>query len=122
MRQSKEARAKRARHVDRMTELRPQVFARDGWRCVRCHRSDAELGRAGLCIEAHHRLMRSHGGPDTLENLVTLCGPNPGGCHGWAHGPSSRDALTLGLLISRESGPPSEAWHAMPEPLPRMAW
>lgn len=122
MKPSPKAREKRADHQERMAELRPMVFARDGWRCARCCRSDAELGRLGLCIQAHHRLMRSHGGPDTMENLITLCGPNPAGCHGWAHGPNSPEAISLGFLISREAGPPSEAWSGPDEPLPRLSW
>lgn len=84
-----------------MAVLRPAVFQRDGWRCVRC-------GTERM-LEAHHRLPRSLGGPDTMANLVTLCGPYPGGCHGWVHA-HPPEGWASGLLIRRSDGPPSEAW------------
>lgn len=31
---------------------------------------------------AHHRLNQSQGGPDTLSNLMLLCGSGTTGCHG----------------------------------------
>lgn len=48
----------------------------------------------GLCevcgkaraTEVHHILHRSHGGPDSPENLLHVCGwGNTSGCHGKAH-------------------------------------
>lgn len=56
---------------------------------------------AGLCeicgerqaTETHHRLPRSHGGPDSVENLIRVCGwGNHTGCHGKAHSDSLRYA------------------------------
>jgi 5-methylcytosine-specific restriction endonuclease McrA len=32
---------------------------------------------------AHHRKNQSQGGPDTLTNLMLLCGSGTTGCHGW---------------------------------------
>lgn len=76
-------------HRDRMDELRPVVFARDGYRCqaqileVCTFRAD----------EAHHILPRGRGGTDTLENLVTLCWY----CHRHVH-THPHEARVLGLL------------------------
>lgn len=50
-----------------------EVRERDLWRCRAC-------GLADL-LEAHHIVFRSQGGPDTLENLITLCKH----CHMAAH-------------------------------------
>lgn len=44
----------------------------------------------------HHIQRRSQGGPDTAENLVTLCAAH----HGWVHANPQR-ASTLGLLRLR---------------------
>ena len=44
------------------------VMKRDGFACVRCGAS----GR-GVRLEVHHRKPFARGGPDTLDNLETLC-------------------------------------------------
>lgn len=49
--------------------VRRATLARDGHRCRKCG--------AGDDLQAHHKHERSLGGPDTLENLITLCGS----CH-----------------------------------------
>lgn len=51
-----------------VTNLRPVVLQRDGYTCQNCgvRKQEREL-------EMHHVEMRSKGGPDILENLVTLC-------------------------------------------------
>lgn len=41
------------------------VYKRDGFRCRHCN------DRNGL--HPHHVVYQSHGGPDTLDNLITLC-------------------------------------------------
>lgn len=60
----------------------------------------------GLCevcgvrqaTETHHRLHRSHGGLDTVENLIRVCGwGNHSGCHGKAH--SDSDRYTQGWAV-----------------------
>ncbi len=110
MRPSPKASERKADHADRMAELVPQVLARAGYRCQRC---GAEA-RPGRPLEAHHRLMRSQGGPDTMENLVCLCGPNPAGCHGWCHsGKGQAEARRIGLLLPASGGPPSEPWEGL---------
>jgi 5-methylcytosine-specific restriction endonuclease McrA len=53
--------------------LRQQIFRRDGWRCQSCG--------AMSNLEVHHREFRSHSGPDSEENLITLCAP----CHARVH-------------------------------------
>jgi 5-methylcytosine-specific restriction endonuclease McrA len=53
--------------------LRSQILQRDGWRCQWCG------SLAG--VEVHHLLHRSQGGPDSAENLISLC-PS---CHKSAH-------------------------------------
>lgn len=83
---------KGAERRERMDVARPVVFARDLWRC--------QARIVGECIgeaqHAHHVLPRSRGGPDTLENLVSLCMP----CHTWTHAHPD-EATALGLLRSR---------------------
>lgn len=50
-------------------EVREQIFARDGYRCVICG-----LGRAdGVEIHADHIVPKDRGGRATLENGQTLC-------------------------------------------------
>jgi 5-methylcytosine-specific restriction endonuclease McrA len=53
--------------------LRQQVLRRDGWRCQGCG--------AMSNLEVHHKQFRSHSGPDTEENLITLCNA----CHSSIH-------------------------------------
>lgn len=54
--------------------LHQQTLERDGHACTRCGANDRTL-------QAHHVVPRGAGGPDDLENLVTLCRP----CHGVMH-------------------------------------
>ena len=54
--------------------LRQQVLRRDGWRCQVCG--------AMTNLEVHHKVFRSHLGPDSEENLITMCTA----CHDRAHG------------------------------------
>jgi 5-methylcytosine-specific restriction endonuclease McrA len=54
-------------------ELRQQVLRRDGWRCQSCGSMSN--------LEVHHKDFRSHGGPDSEMNLITLCYS----CHSQAH-------------------------------------
>lgn len=55
-------------------ELREATLRRDGYACTRCGADDRTL-------QAHHVIPRAAGGPDDLENLLTLCRP----CHGVIH-------------------------------------
>jgi len=61
------------------------VQRRSGGRCEGCGRKPA--------TEMHHRLYRSQGGPDDVQNLLHLCGRgNTSGCHGIAHTGPGREA------------------------------
>lgn len=90
-------------HREAMEILRPLVFARDGHACVRCGSTRH--------LEAHHRLPTGRGGPDSLANLVTLCGPTPHGCHGHVH-EHPDESRSSGLLLASWDGAPTEAWKA----------
>jgi 5-methylcytosine-specific restriction endonuclease McrA len=54
-------------------DLREQVLRRDGWSCQSCG--------AMSNLEVHHQEFRSHGGPDSELNLITLCDA----CHKLTH-------------------------------------
>jgi hypothetical protein len=58
---SPKARAKKAAY----SPLRADVIVRDGNACCVCGSS--------IFLHAHHRLLRSRGGRDEHENLVTVC-------------------------------------------------
>lgn len=45
----------------------------------------------------HHRILRSHGGPDTLENLLLLCDTH----HWMAHNIDRAGAERCGIIIRR---------------------
>lgn len=51
------------------------VYDRDGWSCVMCG-----LSRKGS-LTVHHLQLRSQGGSDESENLITLCSY----CHSKIH-------------------------------------
>lgn len=51
-------------------KLRKAVLERDGHRCQRCERRTDALA-------IHHIHRHAEGGPDSLQNLLTLCSP----CH-----------------------------------------
>lgn len=77
-------------------KLRAQVEGRDGNRCVKCGRPVARDEDS-----LHHRLPRGRGGPNTVENLIVLCGTGTTRHHGWVE--KNRTAsYRLGYLV--ESG------------------
>ncbi len=47
-------------------ETRALIKERDGYRCVRC-------GKTNVPLEVHHKIARRHGGTDDPDNLETLC-------------------------------------------------
>lgn len=61
---------------------RKQVLNRDNYTCQRCG-CEVENGHreSQRSVEVHHLIPRAAGGPDTMENLVTLCVR----CHREAH-------------------------------------
>jgi 5-methylcytosine-specific restriction endonuclease McrA len=60
-------------------ELHDQVLERDGWRCQRCRKMQG--------LEVHHRQLRSQGGGDEEQNLITMCAE----CHAEVHRGANTD-------------------------------
>ncbi|MDX2192929.1 MAG: HNH endonuclease [Gemmatimonadales bacterium] len=50
------------------------LFARDGYRCTYCHRSQVEL-KPRECLTRDHLIPLSRGGANTWDNVVTACSP-----------------------------------------------
>jgi len=75
-------------------DLRDAVFRRDHWRC-QAHARDYALdlpchGR----LHAHHVVLRSQGGRDELDDLLTLCERH----HDYAHNVDRRGAELAGVI------------------------
>lgn len=75
------------------------ALERDGGRCFRCGTVVLSVSRS-----CHHRKLRSGGGPDSLENRITLCGSGTTGCHGYVHH-HPREARESGFIVSRYAEP-----------------
>lgn len=103
MRASAKARARRQAHARAMSDLRPQVLARDGWRCQAAGVLDGPCSGA---LAVHHRYIATR--VDTLENLTVLCHEHHQGDTG-VHANPAR-AYDLGLLVHAADGPPTEPW------------
>lgn len=54
--------------------LKQEVRERDGFRCQAC-------GATGVPLHVHHRKLRSQGGTEQMENLVSVCDE----CHRFIH-------------------------------------
>lgn len=67
------------------SKLRLLVLRRDNGLCQRCLRTN----RVSLGTDCHHKVPRSRGGQDSMENLEMLCGT----CHQQA------DAAALGRTV-----------------------
>ena len=50
-------------------DMRAAVFARDGYKCVICHKGPED----GRKLQTHHVLYRTLGGTDTMDNYATVC-------------------------------------------------
>lgn len=59
---------------------RKKTLKRDNYTCQRCGYTKDD-SHASVPLQAHHIVPRSEGGPDTLDNLITLCRR----CHGVQH-------------------------------------
>jgi Holliday junction DNA helicase RuvB len=86
-------------HAKTPRAMREEVLARDGFMCRAC--------KTRVDLNAHHVIFRSHDGPTTPWNLVTLCER----CHGLVH-----EGLLLvagkapnGLSITDRHGKPLDA-------------
>jgi len=66
--------------VDAYHQLRLQVLERDGWCCQACGTMTH--------LEVHHAQFRSHQGPDSADNLITLCAQ----CHTLTHSETEKQA------------------------------
>lgn len=62
-------------HGDKLKKLVETIYERDRGCCVNCHRPIEEG------TKPHHVIFKSHGGGDTEDNLVMLCGS----CHYAVH-------------------------------------
>lgn len=69
----------------------------------RAHGCCEMCGKSGA-NNAHHRINQSQGGPDTLSNLLLLCGSGTTGCHGWVT-THPEDARRQGLSVARSQVP-----------------
>jgi 5-methylcytosine-specific restriction endonuclease McrA len=61
--------------------VRSLVWDRAGDCCERCGKGLTRESDHSL----HHRVFRSRGGQDTVDNLVLLCGSGTTGCHEQVH-------------------------------------
>lgn len=72
---------KRAASTGRMRDVRPALDERCGGACELCGKGLGVLPDGSFVFDAHHRVQRSLGGDDSLENLAALCRP----CHRFVH-------------------------------------
>jgi 5-methylcytosine-specific restriction endonuclease McrA len=82
----------------RWQAIRKQVRLRDGNRCRSCGTDGTDRGNGKARLSVHHI---DPGGPDTYENLVTLCSP----CHAQADAAARRQRKARPDLP-----PPASAW------------
>lgn len=57
--------------------LQIAVLERDSFTCQKCGQHTT--------APPHHKRKRSRGGSDTMENMITLCGPLEIDCHAKEH-------------------------------------
>lgn len=82
-------------------DLRHAVFVRAGGRCERCR-----CPLPADAWEAHHRQLRSRGGPDTMANLVALCRD----CHHDVHAHPAA-ATASGFMVPSWADPATTPTH-----------
>jgi hypothetical protein len=81
------------------------VRDRDQWTCLGCGKTPRQAERVGLRLEVHTRLQRIHGGRETPDNGVTLCGFGPDrGCRRLAYR-HRLWAVMLGLSLDKGADP-----------------
>jgi hypothetical protein len=78
--------------------VRQLVWDRAGGLCEKC--GLGLIQSANFSYSNHHRLLKSRGGQDTVDNLALLCGSGTTGCHGLVHNP----------LRGNETAPVDEGW------------
>jgi hypothetical protein len=87
--------------------IRQQAHDRAGGLCEagitdQCRERGRDFTRLGG-HQGHHRQLRSRGGPDTIENVVAVCGY----CHKWVH-EHPRKATELGLMVRSGADPAAQ--------------
>jgi len=98
------SRAKRMRPLRRPAmdrSLRHQVYVRAVGRCEFCG-----VPLPGDAWDAHHRQLRSRGGPDSLPNLVALCRTH----HRWVHEHPAA-ATAVGFMVPSWADPDTTPLH-----------
>ena len=103
LRISEDWRARVYKVVDTMTreeqeawrKLRASVLERDDFTCYRCEKRSAN----GKGLSVHHLTPRDEGGPDALNNLVTLCNP----CHDYVELEGLRTRAAIAGSYDKES-------------------
>jgi 5-methylcytosine-specific restriction endonuclease McrA len=60
--------------------LRQAILRRDGWKCQLCGTMST--------LTVHHKKFRSHSGPDSEKNLITLCAL----CHARIHSAQNKNS------------------------------
>ena len=101
---SRKPSSKQKAHAEEMRTLRAQALERDRC-CVLCGWGGYQIGNTEPDLHPHHRKPRGQGGPDTLENLVTLCPA----CHRFVH-ENPLEGYRSRLLFHSWDAPPTEAW------------
>lgn len=78
------------------------VLERDGHSCVVC--GGALHGTRGLDWSVHHRKLRSQGGDNSPDNLISVCGHGTAGDHGAIHAAPAK-AQKAGWIVKRDQDP-----------------
>jgi hypothetical protein len=84
--------------------VREEVLNRDRWRCQAPYLGFQVNVRCSQGLHVHHALLRSHGGENIPEHLLTLCPLH----HLWAHERDRAGAEAAGVIRRGEhsSEPP----------------
>lgn len=83
----------------------------------RAHGCCEVCGEPGA-TNAHHRINQSQGGPDTLDNLLLVCGSGTTGCHGWIT-TNPQEAQQMGYSVTGHRISKSEPCTAADRPVRR---
>jgi hypothetical protein len=98
MKRSAQSVAKMRAFAKGLDDATPALVERAGGKCEA--RIILVCGRNERIAHRHHKLPRSHGGTNDLDNLLYVCDA----CHNWIHGHPA-EAYKLGLLRRSKSDP-----------------
>jgi 5-methylcytosine-specific restriction endonuclease McrA len=77
--------------------VRRQVIKNQSGECAYCHKP------IGNKLEMHHKVPKSHGGSDSIPNIVGLCGEDFDDCHNeWDNLALKNGTLPDGTSIAAE--------------------